>query len=56
MLPAICLLIQAAQRMKSGVREVGTVARLGGDECAIVVGDLLDDKAEEKNMHSSLQT
>jgi len=40
------LLVQAAQRMKTCVREVDTVARFGGDEFVVVVGDLRTDKAE----------
>jgi diguanylate cyclase (GGDEF)-like protein len=39
------LLMQAAQRMKSCVREVDTVARFGGDEFVVMVGDLNADKA-----------
>jgi diguanylate cyclase (GGDEF)-like protein/PAS domain S-box-containing protein len=39
------LLMQAAQRMKSCVREVDTVARFGGDEFVVMVGDLDTDKA-----------
>ncbi|OIQ65681.1 cyclic di-GMP phosphodiesterase Gmr [mine drainage metagenome] len=38
------LLMQAAQRMKSCVREVDTVARFGGDEFVVLVGDLDADK------------
>jgi len=39
------LLMQAAKRMKSCVREVDTVARFGGDEFVVMVGDLNADKA-----------
>lgn len=38
------LLVQAAQRMKTCVREVDTVARFGGDEFVVVLGDLNVDK------------
>jgi len=39
------LLMQAAKRMKSCVREVDTVARFGGDEFVVMVSDLNADKA-----------
>jgi len=39
------LLVQAATRMKSCVREVDTVARFGGDEFVVMMGDLNEDKA-----------
>jgi diguanylate cyclase (GGDEF)-like protein/PAS domain S-box-containing protein len=39
------LLMQAARRMKSCVREVDTVARLGGDEFVVLLSDLDTDKA-----------
>ena len=39
------LLVQAAKRMKSCVREVDTVARFGGDEFVVMMGDLNTDKA-----------
>jgi diguanylate cyclase (GGDEF)-like protein/PAS domain S-box-containing protein len=38
------LLMQAAKRMKSCVREVDTVARFGGDEFVVMVSDLDTDK------------
>jgi diguanylate cyclase (GGDEF)-like protein len=38
------LLVQAAQRMKSCVREVDTVVRHGGDEFVVMLGDLAADK------------
>ena len=39
------LLVQAARRMKSCVREVDTVARFGGDEFVVMMGDLNEEKA-----------
>lgn len=39
------LLVQAAKRMKSCVREVDTVARFGGDEFVVMMGGLNEDKA-----------
>ena len=36
------LLIEAAQRVRSVVRDVDTVARLGGDEFAVIVSDVHD--------------
>ena len=39
------LLIEAAVRLKSCVREMDTVARFGGDEFVVIVGDLDTDKA-----------
>jgi diguanylate cyclase (GGDEF)-like protein/PAS domain S-box-containing protein len=35
-----CVLIEAAQRIKAGVRETDMVARLGGDEFVVLMGDL----------------
>ncbi|MEI7430454.1 MAG: diguanylate cyclase [Betaproteobacteria bacterium] len=40
------LLIQAANRLRSCVRETDTVARFGGDEFVVVVSELDADKAE----------
>ena len=40
------LLIQAANRLSSCVREMDTVARFGGDEFVVVVSELDADKAE----------
>jgi diguanylate cyclase (GGDEF)-like protein/PAS domain S-box-containing protein len=39
------LLIQAAERLKSCVREMDTVARFGGDEFVLILHDLDEDKA-----------
>lgn len=39
------LLIEAAVRLKTCVREMDTVARFGGDEFVVIVGDLDTDKA-----------
>lgn len=36
------LLVEAAQRVRSVVRDMDTVARLGGDEFAVIVSDLRD--------------
>lgn len=43
------LLIEAAKRMKSCVREMDTVARFGGDEFVVMMGDLNTDKAESRS-------
>lgn len=40
------LLIEAADRLKSCVREMDTVARFGGDEFVVMLSDLNADKAE----------
>lgn len=40
------LLIEAADRLKSGVREMDTVARLGGDEFVVMLSQLDVDQAE----------
>lgn len=40
------LLIEAADRLKSCVREMDTVARFGGDEFVVIIGELDADKAE----------
>jgi diguanylate cyclase (GGDEF)-like protein/PAS domain S-box-containing protein len=39
------LLIEAAHRLKSGMREVDTVARFGGDEFVVILSDLNVDNA-----------
>ena len=39
------LLIEAAERLKSCVREMDTVARFGGDEFVVMLGRLDEDKA-----------
>lgn len=42
------LLVEAAQRLASCVRETDTVARLGGDEFAIILSEMsADDEAEQ---------
>ena len=42
------LLVEAAQRLSSCVRETDTVARLGGDEFAIILSEMTaDDEAEQ---------
>jgi diguanylate cyclase (GGDEF)-like protein/PAS domain S-box-containing protein len=43
------LLIEAADRLKSCVREMDTVARFGGDEFVVIVGDLDTDKAKSRS-------
>ncbi len=43
------LLIEAADRLKSCVREMDTVARFGGDEFVVMIGDLDTDKAESRS-------
>lgn len=48
------LLVQAATRMKSCVREVDTVARLGGDEFVVVMGDLNESKTESSSQALSI--
>ncbi|MFA5215931.1 diguanylate cyclase domain-containing protein [Sulfuricurvum sp.] len=40
------LLIQAAERVKSCVREIDTVARFGGDEFIVMLNELDESKAE----------
>jgi len=40
------VLIEAAHRLKSCVREIDTVARFGGDEFVVILSDLNADKAE----------
>ena len=40
------LLIEAANRLKSCVREMDTVARFGGDEFVVMLSELSPDKAE----------
>ncbi len=43
------LLIEAADRLKSCVREMDTVARFGGDEFVVMLGELNTDKAESRS-------
>ncbi|MBK7645843.1 MAG: sensor domain-containing diguanylate cyclase [Betaproteobacteria bacterium] len=40
------LLVQVAERLKCGVREMDTVARFGGDEFVVMLGQLDVDEAE----------
>lgn len=40
------LLIEAAHRLKTGVREMDTVARFGGDEFVVMLAELSTDKSE----------
>lgn len=42
------LLVEAAQRIKSCIRETDTVARLGGDEFTVVLSGLLDTSSIER--------
>lgn len=42
------LLIEAAARLKSCVREMDTVARFGGDEFVVMIGDLDADKTRSR--------
>lgn len=44
------LLIEAAHRLKSCVRESDTVARVGGDEFVIILSDLSSDKVKSTAM------
>lgn len=46
------LLMEAAQRLKSCVREVDTVARFGGDEFVVMLSDLNADKVESTSQAS----
>jgi diguanylate cyclase (GGDEF)-like protein/PAS domain S-box-containing protein len=48
------LLVQAARRMKSCVREVDTVARYGGDEFVVLMDYLNESKAQSKSQASSI--
>ncbi|NOR81050.1 MAG: diguanylate cyclase, partial [Methyloprofundus sp.] len=42
------LLVDAAQRIKSCIRETDTVARLGGDEFTVILSELLDTSSIER--------
>jgi diguanylate cyclase (GGDEF)-like protein/PAS domain S-box-containing protein len=44
------LLIEAADRLKSCVREMDTVARFGGDEFVVMISDLSADKTESTTL------
>jgi len=44
------LLVEAASRLMSCVREIDTVARLGGDEFVVLLAELSTDKAEAHEM------
>lgn len=44
------LLIEAADRLKSCVREVDTVARFGGDEFVVIISELAADKSESRSL------
>jgi diguanylate cyclase (GGDEF)-like protein len=49
------LLIEAAQRLKSCVRESDTVARLGGDEFTIILAELEDLQGIDRIAQTILQ-
>ena len=49
------LLIEAAQRIKSCVRDSDTVARMGGDEFTLVVSDLHNEERLDRILHGVLQ-
>jgi diguanylate cyclase (GGDEF)-like protein len=48
------LLVEAAIRLKSCVREIDTVARFGGDEFVVLIGNLDSDKTRSKLQAESL--
>ena len=47
------LLIEVAQRLTSGIREVDTVARFGGDEFVVMINELETNK-DEATSHATL--
>jgi diguanylate cyclase (GGDEF)-like protein/PAS domain S-box-containing protein len=49
------LLVQAARRLESCVRESDTVARLGGDEFTVILGELGDSGVVEKVAQSIVE-
>ena len=48
------LLVEAARRLKSCVREIDTVARFGGDEFVVLLDDLSPEKAQAQGQASLL--
>ncbi|MBS0424408.1 MAG: EAL domain-containing protein [Proteobacteria bacterium] len=48
------LLVEAAKRLNSCVRETDTVARLGGDEFTIILNGISEPQRAEKIMHTIL--
>jgi diguanylate cyclase (GGDEF)-like protein/PAS domain S-box-containing protein len=48
------LLMEAARRLKTCVREMDTVARFGGDEFVVVVEELAADRSEAERLAHSL--
>ncbi|WP_168224812.1 EAL domain-containing protein [Rhodoferax aquaticus] len=50
------LLVEAAQRIQSCVRETDTVSRMGGDEFTLIVGNLDDADSLERILHKLLSS
>ncbi|MEY3125068.1 MAG: hypothetical protein RLZZ573_1588 [Pseudomonadota bacterium] len=50
------LLIEAAQRIKSCVREYDTVARMGGDEFTVILAELADSGSLERILQALLHS
>ena len=50
------LLIEAANRIKAGVRESDTVARMGGDEFTVILTELHEVSSIERTLQSLLHT
>ena len=48
------LLIEAARRLTSCVREMDTVARFGGDEFVVMLSNLSSDKSESTSQAASI--